>query len=118
MFGLHIKDKEAGLNYEVAGAFSLVLTLGFYVTQVLHKSPLAGTTLGFSMPEAFVFATLHRCVQILSLKWARRTGRNRLERRMIHALNPTHSPSDAVPLSPVADPGSSEIDTQPLESRD
>jgi hypothetical protein len=96
MFGLHVKDRESGLNYELAGAVSLVLTLGWYCGNVLHRQPLAGTTLGFAMPEAFVFATVHRGFQIVSLKWARRSGRNRLEDRMVHALNPR--PTSATPL--------------------
>lgn len=100
MFGLHLKDKEAGLMYELAGAVSLVLTLGWYCGSVLHRQPLSGTTLGFSMPEAFVFATLHRGIQIMSLKWARSSGRERLEKRMIHALNPTARPTDADSLEP------------------
>jgi hypothetical protein len=98
LFGLHLRDKENGLNYELAGAVSLVLTLGWYCANVLHHQPLSGTTLGFAMPEAFVFATLHRSIQILSLKWARWTGRDLLERRMIHALNPTTRPSDSQQL--------------------
>lgn len=89
MFGLHLKDKEAGLMYELAGAASLVLTLGWYCYAVLHQSPLSGTTLGFAMPEAFVFATLHRAIQVLTLKWSRWSGREHLERSMIRALNPT-----------------------------
>jgi hypothetical protein len=92
MFGLHLKDKEQGLMYELAGAFSLVATLGWYCASVLSRSPLAGTTLGFSMPEAFVFATLHRSIQIFTLMWARRSSRGGLERRMVHALNPTAPP--------------------------
>lgn len=88
-FGLHLKDKEQGLMYELAGSFSLVFTLGWYCATVLHRQPLSGTTLGFAMPEAFVFATLHRTIQILSLIWARWHSRGGLERRMIHALNPT-----------------------------
>lgn len=89
MFGLHLKDKEQGILYELAGSATLVLTLGFYCGLVLHQAPLAGVTLGFSMPEAFVFATLHRTIQTLSLQWARWSGRPHLERRMIDALNPT-----------------------------
>ena len=58
-------------------------------SRVMIHQPLAGTTLGFSMPEAFVFATLHRGIQILTLKWARWSDRGGLEHRMVHALNPT-----------------------------
>jgi uncharacterized membrane protein len=104
MLGLHLKDKEIGLMYELAGAFSLVLTLGWYCAYVLHNSPLAGVTLGFSMPEAFVFATLHRATQIATLKWARSSQREALERRMIHALNPTAKPAHAESLKPEVEP--------------
>lgn len=99
MVGLHLRDKESGLLYELAGSVSLVLTLGWYCANVLHHQPLSGTTLGFSMPEAFVFASLHRGIQIGSLTWARRSGRDGLERRMIHALNPTARPSDTESLT-------------------
>jgi hypothetical protein len=87
MFGLHLRNKETGLNLELAGAFSLVATLAWYCMSVLHTQTLAGTTLGFGLAEAFVFGTLHRGLQILVMKWAKRTGRPKLEKRIERALN-------------------------------
>lgn len=97
LFGLHLKDKEAGLMYELAGSVSVALTLGVYCSMVLRQAPLAGVTLGFAMPEAFVFATFHRAIQVMRLKWARFSGSERLEHRMIHALNPTARRPTLVP---------------------
>jgi hypothetical protein len=104
MFGLHLRDKEQGLMYELAGSVSLVLTLGWYCYEVLHQTPLAGTTLGFAMPEAFVLATFQRMTQVLRLQWSRWVGRDKLERRMIHALNPTGRPPKLVPETPRPEP--------------
>jgi hypothetical protein len=111
MFGLHLRDKEQGLMYELAGSFSLLATLGWYCASVLSRSPLAGTTLGFAMPEAFVFATLHRGIQTVTLVWARYSNRGNLERRMIHALNPTGRPTTADSLG--AEVISEEAETGP-----
>lgn len=91
MFGLHLRNQDRGLLLELAGTVSLVATLGWYASLVLHKENLAGTTLGFGLVEAFLFATLHRTIQILTLQWARITGKLRLEQRMTEALHPAVS---------------------------
>lgn len=88
MFGLHLKDEDLAMNLEVSGAFSLVVTVGWYCWTVLHHQPLASTTLGLAMPEAFLFATFHRCLQIVTLRWAARTGRTELEERLKIRMNP------------------------------
>jgi hypothetical protein len=93
MLGLHMKDEEVGLSLEFAGAFSLGATLGWYCVTVLSHQPLAGTTLGFSMPEAFVFATFHRAMQILTLKASRWLNKPGLETRMLTRLNPLSAPA-------------------------
>lgn len=87
MFGLHLKNKEVGLNLELSGAVSLVAPLGWYCATVLQHQLLAGTTLGFAAIEAGTLATLHRCIQILTKKWAEWRGKPRLARRMSQALN-------------------------------
>ncbi len=43
IFGLHLKNTKLGENYELAGAFSLVLTLAWYCYSVTNKQVLAGT---------------------------------------------------------------------------
>lgn len=87
MYGLHLKNKDVGLNLELSGGFSLVATLGWYCTSVLQHQLLASTTLGFAAIEAATFATLHRSIQILTKKWAENRGRPRLASRMSQALN-------------------------------
>lgn len=88
MFGLHLRNQDRGLLLELAGTASLVGTLGWYIALVLHKQNLAGTTLGFGLVEAYLFGTLHRSIQIIALKWAQRTGKVALERRLVTALQP------------------------------
>jgi hypothetical protein len=100
MFGLHMRNKDLGLNLELAGAMSLVATLAWYCASVTSKQTLAGTTLGFGLAEAFVFATLHRSIQIITLKWARRYDKDDLAHDMKQALNP---PRRRAPLKPVED---------------
>jgi hypothetical protein len=85
--GLHLRNKDLGLNLEVAGAISLFATLAVYCVSVLREQTLASTTLGFGLAEAFVFATLHRSFQILTLKWARYTDRPQLEQKLAEALH-------------------------------
>lgn len=89
MFGLHLRNQDRGLSLELAGTISLVGTLGWYISLVLHKEDLAGTTLGFGLVEAYLFATLHRSIQIVVLKVARHSGNESLERRMTEALRPS-----------------------------
>jgi hypothetical protein len=93
LLGLHMKDEEVGLSLEFAGAFSLAATLGWYCVTVLTHQPLAGTTLGFSMPEAFLFATFHRGIQIFVLKASRWLNKPRLEDHMLSRLNPLSAPA-------------------------
>jgi hypothetical protein len=86
LFGLHLRNQDKGIALELAGTASLVVTLGWYIILVLRKEYLASTTLGFGLAEAYVCATLHRSIQILTLRWARRRGKPQLEERMTTAL--------------------------------
>jgi hypothetical protein len=86
MFGLHMRNREAGLNLELAGASSLAITIVWYCLTVLHKTPMAGTTIGFALTEGFTFGTFHRAMQILTLKYARWRDHPTLEKRMKSAL--------------------------------
>lgn len=88
LVGLHLRNKEVGSQLELLGAVTLVATLAWYCLNVLARQPLASTTLGFGLTEAFVLATLHRSVQIALLNWARWTDRPRLEKRILDALHP------------------------------
>jgi hypothetical protein len=87
MFGLHMKNKNVGLSLELYGAASLVATIGWYCAEVIHSNILAGTTLGFGLCEAFLFATFHRGIQITILKYARWKNKPHLEKRVAAALN-------------------------------
>jgi hypothetical protein len=88
MTGLHLRNTDRGLLLELAGTVSLVATLGWYISLVLHKENLAGTTLGIGLVEAYLFATLHRSIQIGTLKWAQYSGKLGLEQKMTEALHP------------------------------
>lgn len=90
MFGLHLRNKDLGMNLELSGACSLVVTIAWYGAQTIHHSVLAGTTLGFALCEAFLFATFHRAIQIGMLKFARWRGKPRMENKMRKALVPEH----------------------------
>lgn len=88
MFGLHLRNKDIGLNLELSGAMSLVATVGWYCVEIARHNILAGTTMGFALDEAFLFGSFHRAVQIIALKYARWRGHPRMESRMTQALVP------------------------------
>lgn len=88
LVGLHLKNTEKGINLELAGTLSLVATVAWYCASVTQKQVLAGTTLGFGLAEAFLFATFHRGIQIITLKYARVFSKPGLENSMKQALNP------------------------------
>lgn len=71
LVGLHMRDLEQGLWVELWGYVSLTATMTFYVSQIVVANlgiPVA--TLGFTLSEAFVLASLHRAIQIGTYKWA------------------------------------------------
>jgi hypothetical protein len=96
MVGLHLKNTNLGLNLEFAGTISLVATLAWYVETVLTRQILAGTTVGFALAEFFLFATLHRAVQILIRKWAQWRGHPALEAKMTQQLR-----AETIPPMPI-----------------
>jgi hypothetical protein len=112
MTGLHLRNQDRGLSLELAGTVSLVATLGWYVSLVLHKENLAGTTLGIGLVEAFLFATLHRSIQIISLKWAQFTKNEALEKRLADALYP--SATNILVVRPEELPGLCPDDDSPV----
>jgi hypothetical protein len=84
-----MKDLEMGLWIELWAYVSLTATMAIYVAQLLMSSlgiPIA--TLGFTLSEAFVFASLHRAIQIGTYKYAllRRnyTAQARLKPKLTH----------------------------------
>lgn len=71
LVGLHLRDLEMGLWIELWAYVSLTATMAFYAFTIVagsHGVPIA--TLGFALTEAFVFASLHRAIQIGTYKWA------------------------------------------------
>lgn len=101
MFGLHMRDKEYGINLELAGAISLLTTMVTYLILVISKQNISSLTFNFGLTLAFVLGTLHRCSQIMVLKWARWQGKQHLERRMAEALTPVSGPAIPPAKSPV-----------------
>ncbi|MDM3894731.1 hypothetical protein [Mycobacterium intracellulare] len=87
MYGLHLRNSRLGEGLELAGGFSLVLTLSWYCANVLHQQMLAGTTLGFAAIEAATCASLHRSIQIMTKKLAEQRGNQGLADRMGAALH-------------------------------
>lgn len=103
MFGLHLRNKDLGMNLELCGACSLTATLAWYGAETIHHSVLAGTTLGFALVEAFLFGTLHRAIQIAILKYAKWKGKPGMENKMRKALineRPAAGGEEVVPLHP------------------
>jgi hypothetical protein len=83
LVGLHLRDLEMGLWIELWAYFSLTATMAFYAFQIVatnHGVPIA--TLGFALSEAFVFASLHRAIQIAAYKWALLRGNFAAQERL------------------------------------
>jgi hypothetical protein len=89
MVGLHLRDLEMGLWIELWGYASLTATMLLYVLSELNpqgKISVPIATLGFALSEAFVFASLHRAVQIGVYKYAQFHG-HRLSAKLAGALS-------------------------------
>jgi len=71
-YGVHLRDTETGLWIELSGYVSLVGSLGIYVYLVFVLFPLPNTSFGLALTEAFLLAALHRSVQIIRYKRAKR----------------------------------------------
>jgi hypothetical protein len=83
LVGLHLRDLEMGLWVELWAYVSLTATMAFYAFSIVagsHGVPIA--TLGFALSEAFVFASLHRGIQIGSYKWALLRGNYETQSRL------------------------------------
>ena len=72
LLGLHIRDLESALWVEFWGYMILIFVLGFYVILVTQNQINPNASYGFALAEAFVYAAIHRSVQILLYKRARR----------------------------------------------
>jgi hypothetical protein len=71
-YGLHLRNIERALWVELFGYVALAGSLGIYVGLVFLMQPLPNTSFGLALSEAFVFASLHRSIQIIRYKRARR----------------------------------------------
>lgn len=96
IIGLHLRNKEVGIQLELLGAITLVATMAWYCYNTLHRQTLASTTLGFGLAEAFVFGTLHRSIQIITLNYAKWQNKPGLELKMSSQLNPTDVPPKVI----------------------
>lgn len=74
-YGLHLRNLERALWVELCGYVSLVGSLGMFVYLVFVMQPLPNTSFGLALSEAFVLASLHRSIQIIRYKLARRHDR-------------------------------------------
>lgn len=70
LFGLHLRDLETGLWIELWGYLALTFVLCTYLWLLFHGQLNAGATYGFGFGEAFVFASIHRAIQIMLYKRA------------------------------------------------
>lgn len=72
LVGLHLRELEEALWVELCGYLILVFVLGIFITLVVQTQPAPNAGYGFGLSEAFVYAAIHRSVQILLYKRARR----------------------------------------------
>jgi hypothetical protein len=73
-YGLHLRDVETALWIELSGYVSLAGSLGIWVYLVFVLFPLPNTSYGLAFAEAFVLFSIHRAVQIVAYKRAKRRG--------------------------------------------
>lgn len=71
LYGLHLRELESALWVEFWSYLCLIFVLGTYVGLLAQHTITANATIGFGFAEAFVFASVHRGVQILLYKRAR-----------------------------------------------
>lgn len=74
ILGLHMKDIQTALWIEFFGLMSLIVTLGIWVFLVYITVALPNTSYGLNLSEACVLASIHRSIQIIMYKRARRIG--------------------------------------------
>lgn len=72
LWGLHLRDLESALWVEFWGYAVLIFVLGTYVLLVTQNQANPNASYGFALAEAFVYAAIHRSVQVLLYKRARR----------------------------------------------
>lgn len=97
LVGLHLKRLETGLWVELWGYISLTLTLAFYCYQLLISTTGPIATLGFTLSEAFVFASLHRAIQVIRYKYHRKHRRYDIADPLFKQL--THGYSSVIPTT-------------------
>lgn len=93
LLGLHLRDLETALWVEFYGYLCLVFVLGYYLFLLADQRVNVSASYGFALSEAFVFAAIHRSVQILLYK--RATQKHRDLRRATNLL------MQALPRHPV-----------------
>lgn len=74
-YGLHLRNLERAMWVELCGYISLAGSLAIYVYLVFIMQPLPNTSFGLALTEAFTFASIHRSIQIIRHKRARRRDR-------------------------------------------
>ena len=71
-YGLHLRDAETGLWIECSGYIALIGSLGIYLAVAFALFPWPTASFGLALAQAFVLASIHRAVQIIQYKHARR----------------------------------------------
>lgn len=82
LYGLHLRGTESSLWMEMSGYVSLIFVLSVYIYLLTTHQYLANTTYGFAFSQAFVYASIHRSIQIFRYK---RMGRKK--RRLSRHVN-------------------------------
>lgn len=97
LYGLHLRDLEGALWVEFCGYVILVFVLGVYVTLIIQSVINPSASYGYALAEAFVWAALHRSVQILLYKRAKRKkDKLSIEAKMLHDTLSNIMPSHPV----------------------
>jgi hypothetical protein len=82
LFGLHLRDISTALWIELSGYISLIGSVGIYLVLAYVVFGWPTTSFGLALTQAFVLASIHRIVQIIQYKRARRR-RTFLEAEML-----------------------------------
>lgn len=64
LYGLHLQEIETALWVELSGYFCLIFVLGIYVALLISQQTQPASTYGFGFSTAFIYASVHRSVQI------------------------------------------------------
>jgi hypothetical protein len=64
-YGLYLREEKLSQLIEMAGYLSLAGSVAVYIWLVYWTQPLPNSSFGLNLSEAFVFASVHRVIQIV-----------------------------------------------------